>query len=546
MSYTSHVDPFARQNLPPRELWPEFIFELPELTYPDRMNCATELLDRAVDRGWGRRVAIVAADGLRWTYAELLARANRIAQVLVDDLELVPGNRVLLHGPNNPMLAACWFAVMKAGGIAVATMPLLRAKELTDIVTKAAITHALCDARLADELTATLPACPTLAHIAYFNAGGSDGVEARMQGKAATFADVLTAADETCLIAFTSGTTGKPKGTMHFHRDVLAACDCWPQSTLRARADDLVSGSPPLAFTFGLGGLLLFPLRIGAATLLLEKAPPDALLAAIAKYRVGVLVTAPTSYRAMATQAGQFDLSSLHKCVAAGEALPAATRKLWKNATGIDIIDGIGTTEMLHIFISHDEAHAKPGATGKPVPGYHACVMDDAGQPLPAGRIGRLAVKGPTGCRYLADERQKDYVKAGWNYTGDAYSIDEDGYFVYRARTDDMIISAGYNIAGPEVEDALLLHPAVAECGVIGAPDEQRGQVVKAFVALKAGHVGDAAMVHELQEFVKRAIAPYKYPRAIEFMESLPRTETGKLQRFRLRQLELAQAPQRP
>jgi 2-aminobenzoate-CoA ligase len=420
MSYTSHVDPFARQNLPPRELWPEFIFELPELTYPDRMNCATELLDRAVDRGWGRRVAIVAADGLRWTYAELLARANRIAQVLVDDLELVPGNRVLLHGPNNPMLAACWFAVMKAGGIAVATMPLLRAKELTDIVTKAAITHALCDARLADELTATLPACPTLAHIAYFNAGGSDGVEARMQDKAATFADVLTAADETCLIAFTSGTTGKPKGTMHFHRDVLAACDCWPQSTLRARADDLVSGSPPLAFTFGLGGLLLFPLRIGAATLLLEKAPPDALLAAIAKYRVGVLVTAPTSYRAMATQAGQFDLSSLHKCVAAGEALPAATRKLWKNATGIDIIDGIGTTEMLHIFISHDEAHAKPGATGKPVPGYHACVMDDAGQPLPAGRIGRLAVKGPTGCRYLADERQKDYVKAGWNYTGDA------------------------------------------------------------------------------------------------------------------------------
>ena len=546
MSYTSHVDPFARQNLPPRELWPEFIFELPELAYPDRMNCATELLDRAVDRGWGRRVAIVAADGLRWTYAELLARANRIAQVLVDDLELVPGNRVLLHGPNNPMLAACWFAVMKAGGIAVATMPLLRAKELTDIVTKAAITHALCDARLADELTAALPACPTLAHIAYFNAGGLDGVEARMQDKAATFADVLTAADETCLIAFTSGTTGKPKGTMHFHRDVLAACDCWPQSTLRARADDLVSGSPPLAFTFGLGGLLLFPLRIGAATLLLEKSPPDALLAAIAKYRVGVLVTAPTSYRAMATQAGQFDLSSLHKCVAAGEALPAATRKLWKNATGIDIIDGIGTTEMLHIFISHDEAHAKPGATGKPVPGYHACVMDDAGQPLPAGRIGRLAVKGPTGCRYLADERQKDYVKAGWNYTGDAYSIDEDGYFVYRARTDDMIISAGYNIAGPEVEDVLLLHPAVAECGVIGAPDEQRGQVVKAFVALKAGHVGDAAMVHELQEFVKRAIAPYKYPRAIEFMESLPRTETGKLQRFRLRQLEPVQAPQRP
>jgi 2-aminobenzoate-CoA ligase len=546
VSYTSHVDTFARDNLPPRELWPEFIFELPELAYPERMNCATELLDRAVDRGWGPRIAIVAADGVRWTYAELLARANRIAQVLVDDLELVPGNRVLLRGPNNPMLAACWFAVIKAGGIAVATMPLLRAKELTDIATKAAITHALCDARLADELTAALPGCQTLARIAYFNADGSDGIEARMRDKAASFANVVTAADETCLIAFTSGTTGKPKGTMHFHRDVLAACDCWPQSTLRASADDLVSGSPPLAFTFGLGGLLLFPLRIGAATLLLEKVLPEALLSAIAQFHVGVLVTAPTSYRAMAAQAGQYDLSSLHKCVAAGEVLPAATREVWKDATGMDIIDGIGTTEMLHIFISHDEAHARPGATGKPIPGYRACVMDEEGQPLPAGRIGKLAVKGPTGCRYLADERQGDYVKGGWNYTGDAYSIDEDGYFVYQARTDDMIISAGYNIAGPEVEGALLLHPAVAECGVIGAPDELRGQVVKAFVVLKTGHVADATMAHELQEFVKRRIAPYKYPRTIEFTAGLPRTETGKLQRFRLRQRELADAPQRP
>jgi 2-aminobenzoate-CoA ligase len=545
MSYTSHVDTFASDNLPPRELWPEFMFELPELVYPDRMNSATELLDRAVDRGWGSRTAIVAADGARWTYAELRSRANRIAHVLVDDLGLLPGNRVLLRGPNNPMLAACWFAVVKAGAIAVGSMPLLRAKELTDIVGKAAITHALCDARLAEELTAALPACPTLAHIAYFNADGPDSVEARMHDKAETFADVVTAIDDTCLIAFTSGTTGKPKGTMHFHRDILAACDCWPRSTLRARADDLFAGSPPLAFTFGLGGLLLFPLRIGAATLLLEKAPPDALLAAIATHRVSVLFTAPTSYRAMAAQVGQYDLSSLRKCVAAGEALPAATRNLWKAATGIDIIDGIGTTEMLHIFISHDEGHAKPGATGKPVPGYRACVMDDTGQPVPAGRVGKLAVKGPTGCRYLADERQKDYVRDGWNYTGDAYSIDDDGYFVYHARTDDMIISAGYNIAGPEVEGALLEHPAVAECGVIGAPDEQRGEIVKAFVVLKTGHIGDAAMARDLQEFVKRAIAPYKYPRAIEFATSLPRTETGKLQRFRLRQQELAKVAQR-
>ena len=542
MSYTSHVDTFARANLPPRELWPEFIFVLPELAYPERMNCATELLDRAVDRGWGPRTAIIAADGVRWTYAELLARANRIAQVLADDLELVPGNRVLLHGANNPMLAACWFAVIKAGGIAVGTMPLLRAKELTVIVGKAAITHALCDARLAEELTIALPVCPTLAYIAYFNAGEADSVEARMHDKSATFADVVTAADDTCLIAFTSGTTGKPKGTMHFHRDLLAACDCWPRSTLRAHNDDLFAGSPPLGFTFGLGGLLLFPLRIGAATLLLEKSPPDALLAAVARHRVSVLFTAPTSYRAMAAQAGQYDLSSLRKCVAAGEALPAATRKLWKDATGIDIIDGIGATEMLHIFISHDEAHARPGATGKPIPGYRACVMDEAGQPLPPGRVGRLAVKGPTGCRYLADERQRDYVKDGWNYTGDAYSIDEDGYFVHHGRTDDMIISAGYNIAGLEIEDALFTHPAVADCGVIGAPDEQRGEIVKAFVVLKTGHVADAAMAHELQEFVKRAIAPYKYPRAIEFATSLPRTENGKLQRFRLRQQKLAKA----
>jgi len=546
MTYASHVDTFAREKLPPRELWPEFLFDLPELAYPDRMNCATELLDRAVQRGWGQRTAIVAADGSRWTYAELLDRANRIAQVLANDLGLVPGNRVLLRSANNPMLAACWFAVIKAGGIAVATMPLLRAKELTEIVTKAAITHALCDASLAEELTATAKACPTLVHIAYFNAGGPDGIEARMQRKSSTFDDVVTAADETCLIAFTSGTTGKPKGTMHFHRDVLAACDCWPRSTLRARADDLFSGSPPLAFTFGLGGLLLFPLRVGAATLLLEKAPPDVLLDAIARYRVSVLFTAPTSYRAMAAQVGQFDLSSLRKCVAAGEVLPAATRKLWKDATGIDIIDGIGTTEMLHIFISHDEAHARPGATGQPVPGYRACVMDESGLPLPAGKIGKLAVRGPTGCRYLADERQRDYVKDGWNYTGDAYSVDEDGYFIYQARTDDMIISAGYNIAGPEVENALLLHPAVAECGVIGAPDDQRGQVVKAFVVLKTGHVGDAGMARKLQEFVKRTIAPYKYPRAIEFTTDLPRTETGKIQRFRLRQRELAKTPQRP
>jgi 2-aminobenzoate-CoA ligase len=394
----------------------------------------------------------------------------------------------------------------------------------------------LADARLAEELQLASSSCPTLKRVRYFNEPSSQGLESAMAGKAATFANVETAADDTCLIAFTSGTTGKPKGTMHFHRDVLAICDCWPKSTLRASSDDVFIGSPPLAFTFGLGGLLLFPMRAGASTVLLERAPADALLAAIAAYRATVCVTAPTSYRAMAAHVKDHDIASLRKCVSAGEPLPAATRKLWKDATGIEIIDGIGATELLHIFISADEAHARPGATGKPIPGYRACVMDESGRPLAPGKVGRLAVKGPTGCRYLADERQKSYVKDGWNYTGDAYLVDDDGYFVFQARTDDMIISAGYNIAGPEVESALLLHPAVAECAVIGVPDEQRGQIVKAFVVLRETATESVELARALQDFVKGSIAPYKYPRALEFRKALPRTETGKLQRFRLRQ----------
>ena len=538
MTYTAHIDTFARDHLPPREQWPDLVFDLPELQYAERLNCAEELLGRALERGWGERTAILAPGGLRWTYAELDAHANRIARVLVDDLRLVPGNRVLLRGPNSPMMAACWFAVMKAGGVAVATMPLLRAKELTEIIAKARISHALCDARLSAELDAARAACPTLATIVQFETDAADGIEARAAAKPADFASVATAAEDTALIAFTSGTTGQPKGTMHFHRDVLASCDYWPRSVLRATGDDIFTGSPPLAFTFGLGGLLLFPLRAGAATLLLERASPEAILETIAAHRATILFTAPTSYRAMAAVVPQFDLSSLRKCVSAGEALPAATRRLWKDATGIEMIDGIGATEMLHIFISHDEAHAKPGATGKPVPGYQACVMDDAGHPLPPGSIGRLAVKGPTGCRYLDDDRQLQYVQHGWNYTGDAYLLDADGWFVYQARTDDMIVSSGYNIAGPEVEGALLAHPAVAECGVIGVADDERGQIVKAFVALKAGFAADDAMARQLQDYVKQAIAPYKYPRAIEFIASMPRTETGKLQRFRLKQLE--------
>jgi 2-aminobenzoate-CoA ligase len=420
-------------------------------------------------------------------------------------------------------------------------MPLLRSKELIDVIDKAQVSHALCDARLVEELHAARALAPTLLTVVLFESTDGDGIEARARTKSPMYAGVETANDDIAMIAFTSGTTGKPKGTMHFHRDLLAACDCWPRHVLKASADDVFTGSPPLAFTFGLGGLLLFPLRIGAATLLVERPAPEHLLSAIAAHRATVLFTAPTSYRAMAGLASDYDTSSLRKCVSAGEALPAATRRLWKDAIGIEIIDGIGATEMLHIFISHDEAHARPGATGVVVPGYRACVMDAEGRPLPPGQVGRLAVKGPTGCRYLADDRQTHYVRDGWNYTGDAYLVDADGYFVYQARTDDMIISAGYNIAGPDVEGALLLHPAVAECGVVGVPDEERGQIVKAFVVLKPGHAGDAALTAALQSFVKEQIAPYKYPRAVEYVAGLPRTETGKLQRFRLRGLAVGE-----
>ncbi|XHS76738.1 AMP-binding protein [Burkholderiaceae bacterium UC74_6] len=532
MTISAHVDTFAHDRLPPRDQWPELIFELPELQFPERLNCAGELLDRWIAAGQGERLCLQAPGGLRWTYADLQREANRIAHVLVRELGVVPGNRVLLRGANSPMFAACWFAVMKVGAIAVATMPLLRSKELAQVIAKAEVSHALCEASLAEELAAAQAQCPTLRAVSHY---GNGQLEAQAAAQPALFDNVNTAAEDCCIIAFTSGTTGQPKGTMHNHRDVMAICRCWPKHCLRAEPEDVFIGSPPLAFTFGLGGLLLFPMDVGASSVLLPKAAPEVLLPAIAQYRATVCFTAPTSYRAMAAQAAQHDLSSLRKCVSAGEALPAATRQLWKTAAGIELIDGIGATEMLHIFISHDEAHARPGATGKPVPGYRACILGDDGRALPPGQVGRLAVKGPTGCRYLADDRQLKYVHEGWNLTGDAYCVDADGYFIYQARTDDMIISGGYNIAGPEVEAALLSHSAVAECAVVGEPDEERGQIVKAFVVLRAGQVGDEALIAALQEHVKAQIAPYKYPRAIEFPTSLPRTETGKLQRFKLR-----------
>jgi 2-aminobenzoate-CoA ligase len=534
---SAHRDTFARDNLPPAAQWPDFLFGLPELAYPDRLNCVTELLDRWIAAGDGNRPCLIAPSE-ELSYGQLAERVNRIANVLTRDLGLVPGNRVLLRGPNSPMMVAAYLAVIKAGGVVVATMPLLRAKEIAYAITKAKIRLALCDHRLAEEMEKARAACPDLARVVYWGSGAPDALEALM-GKPVyqSFTACHTASDDVCLIGFTSGTTGEPKGTMHFHRDLLATCDSYGRHVLRAEPSDRFIGSPPLAFTFGLGGLVLFPLRIGAATVLPDKATPDDLLAAIAKFRATVCFTAPTAYRAMLGKLREHDLSSLRKCVSAGEALPKATFDAWLAATGIKILDGIGATEMLHIFIGSPEHEIRAGATGRPVPGYEARVVDADGNALPPDTVGRLAVRGPTGCRYLADQRQRQYVQNGWNITGDTYLMDQDGYFWYQARSDDMIVSAGYNIAGPEVEAALLEHPAVAECGVVGAPDEERGQIVKAYVVLRPGFTGDAASTRVLQEHVKATIAPYKYPRAIEYVTTLPRTQTGKLQRFELRRM---------
>ncbi|MBI3376103.1 MAG: benzoate-CoA ligase family protein [Betaproteobacteria bacterium] len=532
-SYTGHLDTFARDNLPPRHQWPELIFELPELRFGERLNCATELLDRAVADSRAERVALRTASGV-WTYRELSHRTNRVARVLAEDMGLLPGNRVLLHAPNNPMLAVCWFAVLKAGGIPVPTMPLLRNRELAVVVRKANISHAIVDKRLAHELEEARAQCPMLRQVKYFHDEAPDSIDRLAQGKPPVFAGVDTAADDVALITFTSGTTGLPKGTMHLHRDVMATCECFPKYVLRHSDQDIVARTPPIAFTYGLGGLLHFPLRYGASAVLIEQYTPESLLETVERHRVTVLYTAPTMYRAMAEIARNHDLGSLRACVSAGEALPVRTRAAWEQASGVRLIDGIGSSEMLYMFIAAAGEDIRPGATGKVIPGYRATVLDDAGKPCRPGVVGRLAVKGPTGCRYLNDERQATYVHDGWNFTGDAYLLDEDGYFWYQARTDDMIISAGYNIACPEVEGALLTHPAVAECAVVGAADEQRGQIVKAYVVLEQGYGNDEDMVRQLQEHVKRAIAPYKYPRAIVFMRQLPRTETGKLQRFKL------------
>lgn len=531
LSPSAHVDTFCRDNLPPFEDWPEFVFG-PDTQYPDRLNCATALLDDTIAEHGGDRPCLRAPGEEPWTYDQVRSVANRIARVLVEDHGLVPGNRVLLRAPNNPWLVACWFGVLKAGGVVVATMPILRKRELSTIGEIATIDLALCDHRLLDDLEAAQTGAP----IVPFGGTGDDDLSRRIEGRDESFEDVQTAADDVALLAFTSGTTGRPKGALHFHRDVLAIADTFSRHVLKPVPDDVFTGTPPVAFTFGLGGAVVFPLRAGASTLLVEKATPPELAGHIRDNDVTVCFTAPTAYRAIIAAGHADDLRTLRRAVSAGEHLDEATWRMFHETTGIRIIDGIGSTEMLHIFVGSSDDDIRPGSTGRAVPGYLAKVVDAAGNEVPDGTPGRLAVKGPTGCRYLADPRQKVYVENGWNITGDTFHRDEDGYFWYHARNDDMIVSSGYNIAGPEVEEAVLSHPDVADCAVVGLPDAARGQLVTAYVVPRPGVTADDELAQAIQTHVKGEIAPYKYPRRVEFLDELPRTATGKLQRFKLRE----------
>ncbi|MFD4658116.1 AMP-binding protein [Kitasatospora sp. NPDC058444] len=530
---SAHVDTFARDHLPPVEEWPEILVDLPELRYPRRLNCAAELLDGTIGRFGGDRPCLLDQAGTVWSYGQVAELVNRTAEELVHGYGLRPGNRVLLRGPNSPWLAICWLAVMKAGGVAVTTMALLRAVELREVIAKAEVRFALCDERFTEELE--LASGDDLTVIRY---DVHDGGELGRRAKARTgvFPAVRTAADDVALIAFTSGTSGVPKATVHFHRDVLAIADTFSARVLRPEPTDLFAGSPPLGFTYGLGGLLIFPLRAGAASLLLEETAPDKLFRAVARHRVSVLFTSPTAYRRVLDALDDYDLASLRLCVSAGEALSLATWQAFERATGLRLVDGIGSTEMLHVFISAAGEDIRPGATGRVVPGFRARVVDESGAEVPDGVPGLLQLKGPTGCRYLADPRQRAQVRDGWTFTGDVFIKDADGYFWYQARSDDMIVSSGYNIAAPEVENSLLRHPAVAECAVVGAPDPGRGEIVKAYVVLAADYRPGEELAAALQSFVKSDIAPYKYPRAIEFTADLPRGNTGKLLRSALRE----------
>ena len=522
---TGHVDTFVRDNLPPRDQWPELRFTLPKLQFPERYN-ASGILDRVVANGMGANAAVLTASETL-DYDALLREASRLAHVLTNDFGLAPGNRVLVHSSNTKLSIPVWWGVFRAGGVAVGTMPMLRAHELAVILDKAKVTHAIVDAHLAGELEQAQKDAPSLKFIIH-----ADDLSNRMESAPNFVPAVATTADDPALIAFTSGTTGKPKGCVHLHRDIAAMAETFSRHVLQPKTSDVFVGTPPLAFTFGLGAGVVFPANVGAATVVCPKPGFDVLADTIAQHKATTLFTSPTGYRALMKQ-DLSKLASLHTCVSAGEHLPRATSDQWFERTGIRIIDGIGATEMIHIFVSARGDDIRPGATGKAVPGYEATLLDANDQPFEGEGEGRLAIRGPTGCRYLADERQRNYVVNGWNVTGDLYRRDGDGYFWYLARADDMIISSGYNIGAPEVENALLTHDAVSEAAVIGAPDEERGQIVKAFIVLKPGASVDA---RTLQEHVKQTIAPYKYPRAIEFVAELPKTHTGKLQRFKLRE----------
>ncbi|WP_180899522.1 AMP-binding protein [Martelella soudanensis] len=531
---SGHTDSFARDNLPPFEAWPDLLLE--GFDYPDRLNAGVELTDAMVAKGFGDRIALIG-NGRRRTYKEMADWTNRLAHALVDDLGVKPGNRVLIRSANNPAMVACWLAATKAGAVVVNTMPMLRAGELAKYVDKAEIEFALCDTRLMEELVACAKESRFLKKVIGFDGTANHDAELDRLAleKPVNFDAVDTAADDVALLGFTSGSTGDPKATMHFHRDLLIIADGYAKEVLSVTPDDVFIGSPPLAFTFGLGGLAVFPLRFGAAATLLEVASPANMIEIIQKYRASVCFTAPTAYRVMLQAMEQgADLSSLRAAVSAGETLPAPVYEAWMEKTGKPMLDGIGSTEMLHIFITNRFDDHRPACTGKPVGGYEAKVLAEDGSEAPRGTMGRLAVRGPAGCRYLGGQRQNEYVEGGWNITGDTFVQDEDGYFHFAARNDDMIVSAGYNIAGPEVEAALLRHEAVLECGVIGAPDEARGQIVEAHIVLADGHQSSDLLVKELQDYVKATIAPYKYPRSIKFVEALPKTSTGKIQRFRL------------
>ncbi len=535
---SAHVDTFARDNLPPFGQWPDLQLDRPEFQYPERLNAAVELTDRMVDKGFGDQTALIG-NGRRRTYKELSDWSNRLAHALVENYGVKPGHRVLIRSGNNPALVAAWLAATKAGAVVVNTMPLLRAVELGKIVDKAEIALALTDSRMADELVACAKTSRFLKQVISFDgtANHDSELDRIALDKPVRFEAVPTGRDDVALLGFTSGTTGEPKATMHFHRDLLIIADGYAREVLKVTPDDVFVGSPPLAFTFGLGGLAIFPLRFGATATLLENASPANMIEIIETYKATICFTAPTAYRAMmAAMDKGADLSSLRLAVSAGETLPAPVFEEWTRRTGKPILDGIGSTEMLHIFITNRIDDAVPGATGRPVAGYEARIVADDMNEVARGEVGKLAVRGPTGCRYLADKRQKDYVRDGWNLTGDTFMQDAEGRFHFVARADDMIVSGGYNIAGPEVEAALLQHADVAECAVVAAADSERGQIVSAYVVLRAGVTGDTACIKRLQDHVKATIAPYKYPRAVNFIEALPKTQTGKVQRFRLRQ----------